>query len=49
MKVSQGNGGNEIRARHNRDKYGGGLTEFAPRDLICIRLRNYEPKEMLVF
>ena len=34
----------EIRARHDRDKFGGGLIEFVRRDLICKRSRDYEPK-----
>ena len=36
--------GYEIRARHDRDKYGGGLIKFVRRGLICKRLRDYEPK-----
>ena len=36
--------GYEIRARRDRDKYGGGLIEFGRRGLICKRLRDYEPK-----
>ena len=35
--------GYEIRARRDRDKYGGGLIEFV-RGLTCKRLRDYEPK-----
>ena len=30
--------GYEIRARHDWDKYAGGLTEFVWRGLICKRL-----------
>ena len=33
-----------IRARRDRDKFGGGLIEFVRRGLICKRLRDYEPK-----
>ena len=36
--------GYEIRARRDRDKFGGGLIEFVQRGLICKRLRDYEPK-----
>ena len=36
--------GYEIRARRDRDKYGGGLTEFVRRSLICKILRDCEPK-----
>ena len=36
--------GYEIRVRRDRDKYGGGLIEFARRGLICKRLRDYKPK-----
>ena len=36
--------GYEIRARRDRDKYGGGLIEFVRRGLTCKRLRDYEPK-----
>ena len=36
--------GYEIRASRDRDKYGGGLTEFVRRGLIYKRLREYEPK-----
>ena len=34
----------EIRARRDRDKYGGGLIEFVPRSLICKRSSDCEPK-----
>ena len=34
----------EIRARRDRDKFGGGLIEFVRRGLICKRSRDYEPK-----
>ena len=33
-----------IRARRDRDKYGGGLIEFVRRGLICKKLRDYESK-----
>ena len=36
--------GYEIRARRDRNKFGGGLVEFVRRGLICKRLRDYEPK-----
>ena len=36
--------GYEIRARRDRDKYGGSLIEFVRRGLICKRMRNYDPK-----
>ena len=36
--------GYEIRARRDRDKYGGGQIEFIRRDLICKRLRVNKPK-----
>ena len=36
--------GYEIRARSDRDKYGGGLIEFVRRGLIRKRLRDYEAK-----
>ena len=32
----------EIRARRDRDKNGGGLTEFVRKSLICKRLRKYK-------
>ena len=32
----------EIRARRDRDKYGGGLTEFVKKGLICKRLKTLE-------
>ena len=32
--------GYEIRARRNRDNYGGGLTEFVRRGLLCKRWRD---------
>ena len=32
----------EIRARRDRDKHRGGLTEFVRKGLICKRLRKYE-------
>ena len=36
--------GYEIRARCDRDKYGGSLIDFVLRGLIYKRLRYYEPK-----
>ena len=37
--------GYEIRARRDRDKFGGGgLIEFVLRGIICKRLRDYKPK-----
>ena len=33
----------EIRARRDRHKHGGGLTEFVWQGFICKRLKKYEP------
>ena len=35
----------EIRARRDRDKNGGGLTEFVKKGLICKKLKIFEPRE----
>ena len=35
----------DIRARHDRDKNGGGLIEFVKKGLICKRLKIFEPRK----
>ena len=37
-------GGHEIRARRDRNKFEGGLTEYARKGMICKRTPKYKPK-----
>ena len=36
----------EIRGRKDRNKHGGGLIEYVKMEILCKRLKEYEPKEI---